>query len=177
MCRQETHLELQLLGQGTVTKGDMVASPRNLSALGSLYHSVVSFVGSSRDACKLKMQQTWFSTELNALRSSPEVALSPTTPRNLEPISATTPYTPFIPLTLQVLPNEQLKLPLSQPMALLVISITPLVDICLMVCFRRFQALLKTYEQLAEIILHSIRIEMRCRTIHFLDAAMRHVRY
>jgi exocyst complex component 4 len=46
-----------------------------------------------------------------------------------------------------------------------------------MVCFSRFQALLKTYEQLAEMILHSIRIEMRCRTIHFLDAAMRHVRY
>ena len=129
MCRQETHLELQLLGQGTVTKGDMVASPRNLSALGSLYRSVVSFVGFSPDVCKLKMQQTWFSTELDVLRSSPEVVLSPTTPRKLEPISATTPYTPFLPLTLQVLPNEQLKLPLSQPMALLVISIIHLVDI------------------------------------------------
>jgi len=43
MCRQETHLEVQLLGQGTVTKGDVISSPRNLSALGSLYRSVVSF--------------------------------------------------------------------------------------------------------------------------------------
>jgi exocyst complex component 4 len=75
------------------------------------------------------MQQTWFSTELDVLRSSPEVVLSPTTPRKLEPISATTPYTPFLPFTLQVLPDEQLKLPLSQPMALLVISIIHLVDI------------------------------------------------
>ena len=28
---------------------------------------------------------------------------------------------------------------------------------------------------MAEIILHSIRIEVRCRTIHYLDAAFRHV--
>lgn len=46
MCRQETHLELQLLGQGTITKNDIVPSPRNLSALGSLYRSVVSTLSS-----------------------------------------------------------------------------------------------------------------------------------
>jgi len=40
---------------------------------------------------------------------------------------------------------------------------------------RRFGALLKTYTQLAEIILHSIRIEVRCRIIYYLDAAFRHV--
>ena len=40
---------------------------------------------------------------------------------------------------------------------------------------RRFGALLKTYTQLAEIILHTIRIEVRCRTIYYLDAAFRHV--
>lgn len=40
---------------------------------------------------------------------------------------------------------------------------------------RRFGALLKTYTQLAEIILHTIRIEVRCRTIFYLDAAFRHV--
>ncbi|KAG1768897.1 hypothetical protein EV702DRAFT_712292 [Suillus placidus] len=38
---------------------------------------------------------------------------------------------------------------------------------------RRFGALLKTYSQLAEIILHTIRIDIRCRTMHYLDAAMR----
>jgi hypothetical protein len=41
---------------------------------------------------------------------------------------------------------------------------------------RRFQALLKTYEQLAKLILDSIRIEVRCRTMYFLDSVMRHVR-
>lgn len=37
----------------------------------------------------------------------------------------------------------------------------------------RFGALLKTYFQLAEIILHTIRIDIRCRTMHYLDAATR----
>lgn len=48
---------------------------------------------------------------------------------------------------------------------------------CILTSFdcSRFQALLKTYEQLAELILHTIRIDVRCRTIHYLDAAMRHV--
>lgn len=41
--------------------------------------------------------------------------------------------------------------------------------------YRRFQALLKTYDQLAEAILHTIRIDIRCRAIHYLDSAMRHV--
>jgi hypothetical protein len=41
--------------------------------------------------------------------------------------------------------------------------------------YRRFGALLKTYTQLAEIILHTIRIEVRCRSIYYLDAAFRHV--
>jgi len=44
MCRQETHLELQSLGQETVAKGDIVAPPKNLSALGGLYRSVVSLL-------------------------------------------------------------------------------------------------------------------------------------
>jgi len=39
--------------------------------------------------------------------------------------------------------------------------------------YRRFGALLKTFAQLAEIILHTIRIDIRCRSIHYLDAAMR----
>ena len=41
MCRQETHLEMQLLGFGTVSKKDIIVQPRNLAALGSLYRSVV----------------------------------------------------------------------------------------------------------------------------------------
>lgn len=42
--------------------------------------------------------------------------------------------------------------------------------------FRRFQALHLTYVQLAELILYTIRIDIRCRAIHHLDLALRHVR-
>lgn len=101
----------------------MIASPRNLSALGSLYHSVVCVIGSLRSVLGLNsINQTWFAAELNALKSSPEVSLSPTTPRKLEPMSAETPYTPFLPHMPLVLPNEQLKLHLSQAMTLFVSS-------------------------------------------------------
>ena len=41
MCRQETHLEMQLLGFGTISRKDVIVQPRNLAALGSLYRSVV----------------------------------------------------------------------------------------------------------------------------------------
>ena len=34
---------------------------------------------------------------------------------------------------------------------------------------------MRTYEQLAEYVLASLRIDTRCRTIHFLDLAMRRV--
>lgn len=42
VCRQETHLENSLLGEGAVSKHDLVISVRNVSALANLYHSVVS---------------------------------------------------------------------------------------------------------------------------------------
>jgi hypothetical protein len=87
----------------------------------SLPQCCKSCQGLERD-CPLNVIQTWFTSALDDLKSSPEGALSPTTPRQLEPISAATPYTPYLPLMPQILPNEQLKLPLSQAMALLVIS-------------------------------------------------------
>ncbi len=40
---------------------------------------------------------------------------------------------------------------------------------------RRFDALLKTYEQLAEMIIFTIRLDMRCRAIHYLHSAIRFV--
>ena len=42
--------------------------------------------------------------------------------------------------------------------------------------FSRYQALLKTYEQLSSLILDTIRIEVRCRTMYYIDSAMHHVR-
>ncbi|EED77762.1 predicted protein [Postia placenta Mad-698-R] len=139
LCRQEAHLEQSLLGDRAIGKKELVASGRNLSALASLYRSV-----------------TWFASELNALKSAPEHALSPTTPLRLEPVSAVTPYTPYLPAIAPVQNNEPLKLPLSSAMAM------------------RFQALHMTYAQLAEMVLYSLRIDIRCRAMHHLDLALRH---
>lgn len=44
LCRQETHLEANLLGERTIAKEELIQSTRNLSALATLYHSVVSSV-------------------------------------------------------------------------------------------------------------------------------------
>jgi len=142
LCRQESHLEMGYLAQCSVDKGDLNPSVRNISALCSLYRSVA-----------------WFTQELVALKSSPEVALSPTSAlSHLDPVSAFSPQISF-PFLHHASKDNQLSLPLSHEMAL------------------RFGALLKTYTQLAEIILHSIRIEVRCRTIYCLDAAFRHGNY
>jgi exocyst complex component 4 len=48
LCRQESHLECQLAGDRTIHKDEIVSSTRNLSALASLYHSVVSISFSMR---------------------------------------------------------------------------------------------------------------------------------
>ncbi|RPD82339.1 hypothetical protein L226DRAFT_541685 [Lentinus tigrinus ALCF2SS1-7] len=139
LCRQETHLENSLLGEGAVGKDDLIASIRNVSALASLYHSV-----------------TWFAEQLDALKASPDDPLPHTTPHNLEPPSALSPSTPYLPTILPLQANEQIKLPLSSAMAM------------------RFQALHMTYVQLAELILYTIRIDVRCRVVHHLDLALRH---
>ncbi|OCH94713.1 hypothetical protein OBBRIDRAFT_769063 [Obba rivulosa] len=95
---------------------------------------------------------TWFAAELRALASVPEGAISP----SAEPQSSLTPYTPYLQAAIPVQSNEQLRLPLSSAMAM------------------RFQALHMTYTQLAELILHTIRIDIRCRVMHHLDLGLRH---
>ena len=45
LCRQETHLELNYLGEAQITKSDLVSSTRNLAGLCGLYRSVVSSIG------------------------------------------------------------------------------------------------------------------------------------
>ncbi|KAL0071792.1 exocyst subunit [Marasmius tenuissimus] len=140
LCRQETNLETNFLGDGKISKEDLVVSVRNIGALGSLYRSI-----------------TWFASELSALKARPDDM--PPTPQNLEPLSAV-PYTPFTPLLpIMAAPTPEINLPLSKEMAL------------------RFQALVKTYDQLSDLILDTVRIDVRCRTFHYLDLAMRSGNY
>jgi hypothetical protein len=73
-------------------------------------------------------------------------------------MSAATPFTPSLPQVAPLAPGAALKLPLSRDMAL------------------RFQALLRTYELLAELVLCTVRVDVRCRTIFHLDLTMKNVR-
>ncbi|ETW86911.1 hypothetical protein HETIRDRAFT_377575 [Heterobasidion irregulare TC 32-1] len=100
----------------------------------------------------------WFAASLNQLKAASVESLSPTTPK-LDSLAAPTPYTPYLPFVLPISAGEQLQLPLSREMAM------------------RFHALLKTYEQLAELILYTIRVDTRCRAGHYLDQAFRHGNY
>ncbi|KAG8889462.1 hypothetical protein FRB98_004147 [Tulasnella sp. 332] len=97
---------------------------------------------------------TWLLKHLQNLQSEGETLLSPaegeTTP------VAITPITPAVETPTNV---EALKLPLTKAMAM------------------RYDALLKAYEQLAELVIHTIRVEIRCRIVHFLDLAMRQGNY
>ncbi|KAH7885950.1 Sec8 exocyst complex component-specific domain-containing protein [Phlebopus sp. FC_14] len=106
--------------------------------------------------CSLYRSVAWFIDELKALKASPEGTLSPAAAETLTAPFTPSPFLPTIPFTSA---EEQLSLPLSREMTL------------------RFSALLKTYTQLAELILHTIRIEVRCRGIYYLDAAFRYGNY
>jgi len=109
--------------------------------------------------CNLYRSVSWFTVGLNQLKAVPEDSFSPTSTVQMEFASAITPFTPSLPLLVPLSPNEQLQLPLSKEMAL------------------RFHALLKTYDQLSEMILHTVRIDVRCRIAHYLDLTMRHGNY
>ncbi|KAF5323312.1 hypothetical protein D9611_005740 [Ephemerocybe angulata] len=111
----------------------------------------------------LYRSMAWFSSELNAIKSVPENFGVPTSPNGLtspglEPTTAITAVTPYLP-PLPKDPSGQLKLPLSREMAM------------------RFQALIRTYDQLSSLILDTLRIDIRCRAMYYLDASMRHGNY
>ncbi|THH09197.1 hypothetical protein EW145_g2188 [Phellinidium pouzarii] len=92
---------------------------------------------------------TWFIDQLRSLRSSTDEVL-----KSPDVVSS-----PLLPSPIVLPNNEILQLPLSREMG------------------DRFSSLIMTYEQLAQVILFTIRIDIRCRVIHYLSSAMRHGNY
>jgi exocyst complex component 4 len=157
----------------------LIGSIRNLATLGNLYTSVVSpLILVVSYLSVLSLHQCWFTTALNTLKAVPENLFSPTdAPNRLEPtmpMSAVTPYTAGLPFLAPIIPNEYLQLPLSKEMSMWVYRVY-FKQGGLTQRHRRFHALLQTYDQLAEFILYTIRMDVRCRVIHYLDLALRHV--
>ncbi|EJU00084.1 hypothetical protein DACRYDRAFT_117671 [Dacryopinax primogenitus] len=111
------------------------------------------------ELCRLHYSLTWFIHQLSTLRVLAEDPISPQSAA--DPLSkffspAKPTFKPKQGLSGQhSIENENLSLPLTKAMAL------------------RFDALLKTYDLLAEVILFSTRIDIRCRTIHYLNLAIR----
>ncbi|KIO33872.1 hypothetical protein M407DRAFT_65131 [Tulasnella calospora MUT 4182] len=141
LCRQETRVELNFLTKETVTRADLIPATKNITALGTLYHSLTWLIS---------QLQTLKGDALEAVISPIDSRLSPISEQLMSPTSSAPPVWDI---------SGKLELPLTKAMAL------------------RYEALLKTYEQLAELVIHTIRIEIRCRIIHFLDLAMRQGNY
>ncbi|PVF94506.1 hypothetical protein CPB86DRAFT_833230 [Serendipita vermifera] len=102
---------------------------------------------------------TWFMRQLVSMKNVVDDPLSPGPDQAIDSEAVFTAVTPHFPLLPPAPKAEELRLLLSKPMAL------------------RFDALMRTYEQLAEYVLATLRIDTRCRTIHFLDLAMRRGNY
>lgn len=119
-------------------------------------------IGSTRNLATLGSLYTslrWFTEALDVLKVVPEAPLSPTTPLRLVPMSAVTPYTAGVSFLRPFDPSEPLQLPLSREMSI------------------RFDSLFETYKQLAEWVLFTIRMDIRCRAIYHLVLSMRHGNY
>ncbi|KAG9089978.1 hypothetical protein FRC06_001261 [Ceratobasidium sp. 370] len=153
LCRQETRQELTFLANGVIEKEGLLPHIRDLTALGSLYRSL-----------------TWFITQLLGMKSTIDDPLSPAEERPtpspdpgrspIAPPAPSSPFSPRIPLEVQVGASPSgLKLPLSRAMA------------------HRFDAIIKTYDQLAELTLSTIRIDVRCRVMHYLDHGVKFENY
>ncbi|THH02605.1 hypothetical protein EW026_g281 [Hermanssonia centrifuga] len=124
------------------------------SLLGERFVAKNELVQSTRNLASLASLYhsiTWFATQLNVLKSAPEGVLSPTTPQKLEPLSATTPF--FTTYASCVATERTIE-------AAFILGYGA-----------------KTYEQLSESILYTIRGDIRCRVLHHLDLALRHGNY
>ncbi|CUA68294.1 putative exocyst complex component sec8 [Neurospora crassa OR74A] [Rhizoctonia solani] len=150
LCKQETRVELTFLANAIVEKDDLLPHVRDLTALGSLYRSLTWFI-TQLLSMRLTLDDAPFAT--NDARASPKPPPSPKSPR--QPPSS--PFSPRIPLELiqsSSLSSDSVRLPLSRAMA------------------QRFNAIMKTYDQLAELTLSTIRIDVRCRVMHYLHTGI-----
>ncbi|ELU43372.1 exocyst complex component sec8 [Rhizoctonia solani AG-1 IA] len=153
LCKQETRVELTFLANAIVGKDDLLPHVRDLTALGSLYRSLTWFI---TQLLGMKLTLNDAPATLNDPRASPKPPPSPRSPAQVP----NSPFSPRIPLEViqsSYMPSDSLRLPLSRAMA------------------QRFDAIMKTYDQLAELTLSTIRIDVRCRVMHYLHTGVQSV--
>ena len=111
---QETNLELKSMKGSTVTYRDLIVSVKNLASLASLQRSVVSMLYPWGVDVSHRIQ-SWFMSELRALRSRSEEY-----PDRLSPATAdtTTVVNSSIPPLISQPISDHINLPLSREMGL-----------------------------------------------------------
>jgi len=107
--------------------------------------------------CNLYSSLAWTIQQLRTLRPPSD---EPQTPIGLpDTASALTPWSANLPVVTTLNANDPLQLPLTKEMTI------------------RFFALLKTFQQLADIVLFAIRLDIRCRVIRLIDQMARRSSY
>ncbi|GAA5933851.1 hypothetical protein JCM1841_001318 [Sporobolomyces salmonicolor] len=151
MLTKETKLELDKKRNGVVASEDLISPSKRLWALGTLYSSL-----------------DWFIHHVSSLKTSTEAA-PPTMPngfaaafggrRPRESGYSSSDGSPALGSREEIDEPEEREdgfaLPLTSELT------------------RPFEALLKSYRQLADVVLFTLRLEIRLRTMHYLDKATR----
>jgi hypothetical protein len=115
LYRQETELESKLM-KGNMLMNEAILSVKNLASLALLQHSVVGMFYLPERQMSYAGSQSWFISELNALRSRSGEYLDVQPPVNAE---ATTAVSPGMPASVPQQPIlDHLSLPLSREMGL-----------------------------------------------------------
>ncbi|CAG8497625.1 8122_t:CDS:10, partial [Funneliformis caledonium] len=152
LCDKETRIEMNFKKNREISLGQLITDNKKLTALANLYHSLKWFVA-----------KIW---ELRGKDSTGNLHSTKMDDGNLAKINRRWSSYGDVNFSLNVDDEKkkengdrEISLPLTGEMA------------------NRFDALLATFQQLAEQNLFTLRIELRCHTLHYLDKAMREGNY
>ncbi|GBB95205.1 hypothetical protein RclHR1_00250003 [Rhizophagus clarus] len=156
LCVKETTVEMNFKKNREISTGQLITEYKKLTALATLYHSLKWFVA-----------KIW---ELRGKDSKPKPISSKMDDGSLAKLNRRWSLLGGVNLNAHAYAKENEKkkeeeeekessLPLTGEMA------------------NRFDALLATFQQLAEQSLFTLRVELRCHTLHYIDKAMREGNY
>ncbi|CAI2168626.1 9696_t:CDS:10 [Funneliformis geosporum] len=154
LCDKETRIEMNFKRNREISLGQLITDNKKLTALANFYHSLKWFVAK---IWELRGKDSKSTGNLHSTKMDDG---------NLAKISRRWSSYGDVNFSLNVDDekkkengDKEISLPLTGEMA------------------NRFDALLATFQQLAEQNLFTLRIELRCHTLHYLDKAMREGNY
>ncbi|KAG9307493.1 hypothetical protein G9A89_017323 [Geosiphon pyriformis] len=149
LSEKETKAEMKIKKNRVIRAGELIFDGRKLKSLGYLYHSLKWFVG------KIWQLRGRDSKTSGLIGGKMDDGLLAKVNRRWSSYGDI----PRTDLHTQIAQDEEARLPLTGEMA------------------NRFDALLATFQQLAEQCLFTLRVEVRCHTLYYIDMAMREGNY